>query len=40
VAVVFDDELVGTSRRSRTTGERVTAVVTPSGGWRELHRAE
>jgi 5-formyltetrahydrofolate cyclo-ligase len=39
VAVVFDDELVD-HLPAEPHDLRVTAVVTPSGGWRELHRAE
>jgi 5-formyltetrahydrofolate cyclo-ligase len=39
VAVVFDDELVD-ELPSEPHDRRVTAVVTPSGGWQELHRAE
>ena len=39
VAVVFDEELVD-ELPAEPHDRRVTAVVTPSGGWRELHRAE
>jgi 5-formyltetrahydrofolate cyclo-ligase len=39
VAVVFDDELLD-ELPSEPHDRRVTAVVTPSGGWRELHRAQ
>ena len=39
VAVVFDDELVD-HLPAEPHDRRVTAVVTPSGGWQELHRAE
>ncbi|MGY1802628.1 5-formyltetrahydrofolate cyclo-ligase [Blastococcus sp. SYSU D00922] len=39
VAVVFDDELVD-ELPAEPHDRRVTAVVTPSGGWRELDRAQ
>jgi 5-formyltetrahydrofolate cyclo-ligase len=39
VGVVFDDELLD-ELPSEPHDQRVTAVVTPSGGWQELHRAE
>ena len=38
VALVFDDELLD-ELPSEQHDRRVTAVVTPSGGWQELHRA-
>ena len=38
VAVVFDDELVD-ELPAEAHDHPVTAVVTPSGGWEELHRA-
>jgi 5-formyltetrahydrofolate cyclo-ligase len=38
VALVFDDELLD-ELPSEPHDRRVTAVVTPSGGWQELHRA-
>jgi 5-formyltetrahydrofolate cyclo-ligase len=39
VALVFDDELLD-ELPSEQHDRRVTAVVTPSGGWQELHRAQ
>jgi 5-formyltetrahydrofolate cyclo-ligase len=39
VALVFDDELLD-ELPSELHDRRVTAVVTPSGGWQELHRAQ
>lgn len=39
VALVFDDELLD-ELPSEPHDRRVTAVVTPSGGWQELHRAQ
>jgi 5-formyltetrahydrofolate cyclo-ligase len=39
VGVVFDDELLD-ELPSEPHDQRVTAVVTPSGGWQELHPAE
>ena len=39
VALVFDDELLD-ELPSELHDRRVTAVVTPSGGWQELHRPQ
>lgn len=38
VALVYDDELVD-ELPAEPHDQRVTAVVTPSGGWQDLHRA-